>query len=61
MTNDTQKQSTKETTNEATGKNEEHLPEWVRVFEDLEREAKELYADGRVKIIVPKRQPRKRS
>jgi len=61
MTNDTQQQTTKEQANDATEKKEEHLPEWVRVFEDLEREAKELYADGRVKIIVPKRKPRKRS
>ena len=32
---------------------EEHLPEWVRVFRRLEREAEELYPDGRVVIHLP--------
>lgn len=38
---------------------EEHLPEWVEIFGELQREAEEAYPDGRVRILVPKRKKRR--
>lgn len=39
---------------------EGHLPEWIKIFGKLKKEAEKLYPDGRIKIIVPKRAKRKR-
>ena len=38
---------------------EEHLPEWIQLFRELRDEADSAYPDGRVRIIVPRRKPRK--
>lgn len=35
-----------------------HLPEWVEIFGQLKDEAEELYPDGRIRILVPKRKKR---
>jgi hypothetical protein len=37
---------------------DEHVPEWVRIFQELKQEADTLYPDGRVRIIVPRRKRR---
>jgi len=56
MTNETQEHSEHAAKPETTHHEvDEHLPEWVKVFEELQREAEEAYADGRVKVIIPKR------
>ena len=39
---------------------DEHLPEWTRIFDEIKQEADRAYPDGRVKIIVPKRKRRLR-
>jgi hypothetical protein len=37
---------------------DKHLPEWVEIFGQLKEEAEELYPDGRVRVLVPKRKKR---
>ena len=39
---------------------DEHHPEWTRIFDEIKEEADRAYPDGRVRIIVPKRRRRSR-
>lgn len=53
-----QKQSTQDKDHEKDEELNQHLPEWVEIFGQLKDEAEELYPDGRVRILVPKRKKR---